>query len=115
MVSSLCVAVRRKERGLKEGNNMKLYHATTPKKAKIYRLSGKINKPVRGFTTLQAAMLWSLSIEGSRTVFIEINSQETISENNIHKLPDHHNQFGEAWWIDEDTKSDNYKCVLRAK
>lgn len=80
---------------------MNLYHATTPKKAKMYRLSGQINKPVRGFTTLQAAMLWSLSIEGSRTVFLEINSQETISENNIHKLPDHHNQFGEAWWIDE--------------
>lgn len=114
-VSSLCVAARRKCGGLREENDMKLYHATTPKKAKMYRLSGQINKPVRGFTTLQAAMLWSLSIEGSRTVFLEINSQETISENNIHKLPDHHNQFGEAWWIDEDIKSDNYTCVLSAK
>lgn len=110
-----CVAARRKERGLREENDMKLYHATTPKKAKMYRSSGKINKPVRGFTTLQAAMLWSLSIEGDRTVFLEINSKENISENKIHKLPDHHNQFGEAWWIDEDVKTDNYKCVLSAK
>lgn len=45
---------------------MKLYHATTPKKAKLYAQSGQINKPVRGFTTLQAAMLWSLSIEIGR-------------------------------------------------
>lgn len=94
---------------------MKLYHATTQSKAKLYRETGHINKPVRGFTNLQAAMLWSLSIEGSRTVFIEVNSNETISDKNIHKLPDHHNQFGEAWWIDEDVTCDNYKCVLSAK
>lgn len=94
---------------------MKLYHATTPKKAKLYRQSGKINKPVRGFTTLQAAMLWSLSIDGSRTVFLEVNSEENITDQNIHKLPDHHNEFGEAWWIDADVKCDNYKCVLSAK
>lgn len=93
---------------------MKLYHATTPKKAKKYRENGSIKKPVRGFTTLQAAMLWSLSINGKRQVFLEINCNEDISENNIHKLPDHHNQFGEAWWIDEDVKCDNYKCVLSA-
>lgn len=94
---------------------MKLYHATTPKKAKLYRETDHINKPVRGFTTLQAAMLWSLSIEGSRTVFLEVNSQETIPDEKIHKLPDHHNQFGEAWWIDEDVSCKNYKCVLSAK
>lgn len=111
----LCVEVIRKERGLREVNDMKLYHTTTPKKVKMYRLSEQINKPVRGFTTLQAAMLWSLLIEGDRTVFLEINSKEIISENNIHKLPDHHNQFGEAWWIDEDVKTDNYKYVLSAK
>lgn len=94
--------------------DMKLYHATTPKKAKLYRENGFIKKPVRGFTTLNAAMLWSLSIQGKRTVFLEINTNETISEKNIHKLPDHHNQFGEAWWIDEDVSCSNYKCVLSA-
>ena len=93
---------------------MKLYHATTPKKAKAYRETGKIIKPVRGFDTLQGAMLWALSIEGKRTVFLEINCNEEISEDKIHKLPDHHNQFGEARWIDEDVKCDNYKCVLSA-
>lgn len=35
---------------------MKLYHATTQKKAKLYRQSGAIHAPVRGFTTMQAAM-----------------------------------------------------------
>lgn len=33
-----------------------LYHATTPKKARLYRQTGAILAPVRGFTTLQAAM-----------------------------------------------------------
>jgi len=94
---------------------MKLYHATTPKKAKLYGESGCIKLPVRGFTTLQAAMMWSLSIEGSRTVFMEVNSSGKIGDESIHKLPDHHNQFGEAWWIDKDVTSDNYKCVLSCK
>ena len=35
---------------------MTLYHATTPKKAKKYRETGCICKPVRGFTTMQGAM-----------------------------------------------------------
>lgn len=91
---------------------MKLYHATTQRKAKKYKETGAIKKPVRGFTTLQAAMLWSLSIEGKRTVFLEINCNDEITDDKIHKLPDHHNQFGEAWWIDEDVKCGNYKCVL---
>ncbi len=93
----------------------KLYHATTPKKAKLYQQTGCINFPVRGFTTLQAAMAWSLSINGNRTVFYEVNCNETISNGNIHKLPDHHNQFGEAWWIDENVQYDNIKCVFSAQ
>ena len=91
---------------------MKLYHATTPKKAKMYRETGAILKPVRGFTTLEAAMCWSLSIDGKRQVFLELNTNSDIPDEKIYKLPDHHNQFGEAWWIDEDVKCDNYKCVL---
>lgn len=38
---------------------MKLYHATTQKKAKQYRQSGAILAPVRGFTTMQAAMAYN--------------------------------------------------------
>lgn len=90
----------------------KLYHATSIRKIQKYKESGCIQKPVRGFTTLQAAMMWSLSIEGKRPIFLEINCNENISEDNIHKLPDHHNVFGEAWWIDENVKQDNFKCVL---
>lgn len=91
---------------------MNLYHATTPKKAKLYLETGFIQKPVRGFTTLEAAMCWSLSIEGKRTVFLEVNYKGDIPDSKIHKLPDHHNAFGEAWWIDDDVKCDNYRCVL---
>lgn len=85
---------------------MKLYHATTEKKAKNYRITGYIKKPVRGFTTLQAAMAWAMKV--GRTVIYEIN------ETPAYKLPDHHNIFGEAWWIDMDVPVDNIKCVFSA-
>jgi len=85
---------------------MKLYHATTEKKAKNYRVTGYIKKPVRGFTTLQAAMAWAMKV--GRTVIYEIN------ETPAYKLPDHHNIFGEAWWIDKDVSVDNIKCVFSA-
>lgn len=85
---------------------MKLYHATTEKKAKNYRATGCIKKPVRGFTTLQAAMAWAMKV--GRTVIYEIN------ETPAYKLPDHHNIFGEAWWIDKDVPVDNIKCVFSA-
>lgn len=71
---------------------MILYHATTPKKAKRYKESGHIKAPVRGFTTLPAAMLWAMKT--GRTLVYECDCP------NPHKLPDHHNQFGEAWWND---------------
>ena len=85
---------------------MTLFHATTPKKAKLYRLSGHICKPVRGFTTLQAAMAWSLKV--GRTVIYEISGEAA------YKLPDHHNRFGDAWWVDEDVSIENIKCVFSA-
>ena len=94
---------------------LKLYHATTPKKAKLYRSSGAIHKPVRGFTTLQAAMAWSLSIEGSRTVFYEIDCCKFADDTDIHKLPDHHNSFGEAWWIDKNAPYESIHCIFSAK
>lgn len=81
-----------------------LYHATTPKKVKAYHQTGKILKPVRGFTTQMAAMAWSMRT--GRSVILEISG----SDENCHKLPDHHNSYGEAWWFDEDIPT--WKCVL---
>ena len=83
---------------------MILYHSTTQAKAKKYREAGKIKSPVRGFTTLVAAMAWSMKV--GRTVIYEFETT------NPHKLPDHHNEFGEAWWNDGDV--DEFKCVFSA-
>lgn len=83
---------------------MKLYHATTPKKAKLYRQMGRIHAPVRGFTTLQAAMAWAIKVK--REVIVEFEAEHP------HKLPDHHNAFGEAWWNDGDIRE--WKCVFSA-
>ena len=80
---------------------MILFHATTPKKAKRYSESKRIIAPVRGFTTLQAAMAWAIKVQ--RTVIYEIECDKP------HKLPDHHNKFGEAWWNDGDVT--NFKCI----
>ena len=85
---------------------MRLFHVTTPKKAKKYRETGKIISPVRGFTTLQGAMAWALKV--GRTVIYEVNGEKA------YKLPDHHNKFGEAWWIDSDIPIENIKCVFSA-
>lgn len=84
---------------------MKLYHATTPKKAKNYRASGRIIAPVRGFTTMQGAMAWAIKV--GRTVIVEFEATAP------HKLPDHHNQFGQAWWNDGDIM--DWKCVFSAE
>lgn len=86
-------------------NNMKLYHVTTPAKAKKYRANGCILKPVRGFNTLYAAMAWGMKT--GRTVIYEFEA------NKPYKLPDHHNQFGEAWWNDEDASK--FNCVFSAE
>lgn len=85
---------------------MKLYHCTTQKKAKAYHSSGYIKSPVRGFTTLQAAVFWC--IKTGRKIIYEIEAT------NIHKLPDHRNEFGEAWWNDGDINIDDIKCVVSA-
>ena len=83
---------------------MILYHATTPKKVQKYHQSRRICAPVRGFTTLQAAMSWACKV--GRSVVLQI-------EGNAHKLPDHHNQWGDAYWIDGDVT--NWKCVFSPK
>lgn len=82
---------------------MILYHAATQKQAKYYRQAGKITKP-KGFTTLLAAMAWAMKV--NRTVILE------FAANNPHKLPDHRNKFGEAWWNDGDIAE--WKCVFSA-
>ena len=82
--------------------NKELYHVTTPKKAKRYKESGKIIKPVRGFDTLLAAMYWAMRT--GRTVIYVFQTDKA------YKLPDHHNEFGNAYWVDEDVE--NYKCVV---
>lgn len=81
---------------------MKLYHVTTSKKARKYRETGHIIKPVKGFTTLLAAMAWA--IKTGRKVVYEIEGEP------VYKLPDHHNDFGEAWWIDNDVT--DFTCVF---
>jgi hypothetical protein len=83
---------------------MILYHATTPKKARLYRETGHIIAPVRGFTSIQAAMAWAMKV--GRTVIYQFNADRP------HKLPDHHNAYGEAWWNDGDIHQ--FKCVFSA-
>jgi len=89
-----------------QGKDMKLYHATTPKKAKRYQQVGFIKSPVRGFTTLQAAMFWSMKT--GRKIIYEIEA------GNPHKLPDHHNQFGDAYWNEGNVPIEKIKCVVSA-
>lgn len=83
---------------------MKLYHATSQKKAKLYRETGFIKSPVRGFNTIIGAMAWAMKV--NRTVIIEFNAEKP------YKLPDHHNKYGEAWWNDGNVN--DYKCVFSA-
>ena len=81
---------------------MTLYHVTTPKKAKCYRTNGFIQKPVRGFNTLMAAMAWAINT--GRTVIYLVEGDPA------YKLPDHHNKFGDAYWIDENVPVEKIKC-----
>ena len=87
----------------------KLYHCTTARKMRLYKNTGCILKPVRGFDTLEAAMYWC--IKTGRNMIVEIDLFD-INPDNIHKMPDHHNQFGFAWWIDENISYDKLKVVL---
>ena len=51
-----------------------------------------------------AAMAWSMRV--GRKVIYKVDGYPA------YKLPDHHNQFGEAWWIDQDVT--NFKCEFSA-
>lgn len=83
---------------------MRLFHATTQKKVKKYHQTGAIKSPVRGFTTIQAAMAWAMKT--NRNVILVIDAYAP------HKLPDHHNKFGEAWWNDGDIQK--WECAFSA-
>jgi len=82
----------------------KLYHVTTEKKAKQYQQTGRIISPVRGFDTLLASMAWA--IKTGRKVIYTFE----VGEYNYYKLPDHHNKYGEAYWIDNDIMYEDIKC-----
>lgn len=92
---------------------MKLYHATTEKMAKRYRETGAIKAPVRGFATLMAAMAWAVKV--GRKVIYEIEITDEAADIICHKLPDHHNAYGDAWWIDCDVQVEKIKCVFSAE
>lgn len=85
-----------------------IYHVTTLKKAKKYKMTKHIIAPVRGFNTLQAAMAWA--IKTGRKIIYRIDCSEIM--NKCHKLPDHHNEFGEAWWIDCNVSIEKIKCAF---
>lgn len=83
-----------------------LYHCASNKLARKYRLSGYIHAPVRGFDSFMGAMAWCIKV--GRTVIYEIQSKQDAT----YKLPDHHNRFGSAWWIDANVE--DFKCVFSA-
>lgn len=70
-----------------------LFHATNAKKARQYHLSGEIRGPVRGFDTLLGAMAWAMKV-GRRIIY------RVECVNRPHLMPDHHNEFGKAWWTE---------------
>lgn len=70
-----------------------------------YQQTGRIISPVRGFTTLMAAMAWAVKV--GRSVIIEFESDR------YHKLPDHHNRFGNAYWHEGDVTE--WDCVFSAE
>jgi hypothetical protein len=83
---------------------MILYHVTTQRKVKKYHETGFIRTPVRGFTTILAAMAWAMKV--NRNVILKIEAT------NPYKLPDHKNKYGDAWWNDGDINS--WDCEFSA-
>ena len=85
---------------------MKLYHATSEKMARRYHEAGGIIRPVRGFTTLLGAMAWAMKT-GRKVIYV-------IEGEPAYKLPDHHNKYGDAWWIDSDVALESVSCEYSA-
>ena len=85
----------------------KLFHVTTGRKAKRYRQTGHIIGPVRGFDTITGAMAWAMRT--GRKVIMEVWPVSPPS-----RLPDHHNEFGDAWWT-ESVPMERVKCAYSAE
>jgi hypothetical protein len=85
----------------------KLFHVTTGRKAKQYRQTGQIIGSVRGFDTITGAMAWAMKT--GRKVVLEIDPVTPP-----HKLPDHHNAFGDAWWTDS-VPMERVRCAYSAE
>lgn len=92
---------------------MILYHVTTEKKARLYREHGSIISPVRGFTTIMAALAWACKV-GRRVIYC-IDTDALDADVKCYKLPDHHNKYGEAWWVDGNVDCEKIKCVFSAE
>ena len=80
-----------------------LFHVTTGKKMKACRSCGRINSPVRGFDTLQGAMAWAMKVGRKVIMRVECTTPPQL-------LPDHHNEFGRAWWTG-DVPIERTTCV----
>ena len=90
-----------------DGAPCSLFHVTSGRKAKLYRQTGRINSPVRGFDTLMAAMAWAMKT--GRKVIMHVDPVSTPQ-----MLPDHHNDFGRAWWT-ESIPMERVKCAYSAE
>lgn len=88
---------------------MKLYHVTTERMARNYHRTGSILAPVRGFDTLLAAMAWAVKT-GRKVIYV----LEVPEGDELHKLPDHHNAYGKAWWHENNVPMANARCEYSA-
>ena len=87
---------------------MILYHVTTERKAKAYKDSGEIHSPVRGFDSLPAAMFWAMKT-GRKVIYSFF-----CVDDKTYKLPDHHNEWGNAYWTEDVIKYSYLSCVCSA-
>jgi len=83
-----------------------LYHAATEHQARQYTEAGRILAPVRGFDTDRAAMVWAM--QTGRQVILEIDTEGL----NVAMMPDHHNEYGAAWWTPDDAPMSQCRCIV---
>ena len=85
----------------------RFWHVTTERKAKKYRQSCKINAPVRGWTSLEAAMAWAMKT-GRKVIY------EVTPAAQIFPMPDHSNKYGRGVFVDADVSVKNIQCEYSA-
>jgi hypothetical protein len=86
---------------------LQLFHVTTEKLVQRYHATGCILPPVRGFNSLEAAMFWAMRV--GRKVILRFDVAQA------HRLPDHHNAFGSAYWSEAPVPVYAYTCVVSPK